>query len=482
MSVVFLALAVLTGFLLVRIAWPGGLGLCRHDVLRLSVGSGLGLAIASVVAFAADALAGGSAVFVAVADVALFAVSLGLYLQFRRSESCPFCARAKSQAGWTVWGAAATAVASAVVIFGLFTVMNPYGEWDGWAIWNNHARFLASGATWKQMFAPPLVWSVQDYPLLVPGAIANCWMAAGSDTTVIPALVAAVFLFGSAGVLFGIFDLLRNRTQALIAVTALFGAAALIRMGASQYADVPAGFFYVTALAMLSIPDAFPEDRHSWWLAGLAAGCAAWTKNEGLVFVAVAILARVVASWRVKRLGAEWKRAGLIAAGAVPALAVVFWFKLVYAPPNYLFTEQRPLVERLGDVSRYMTVAVEFGRQLLNFGGWLVPPVIVAVGYLWLMGRRNEGGAGRTAALITLIAMTLAYASVYVFTTKDLNWQIDTSLARVLMQLWPAAVLVFFSYARDPEPEPAAAAQKSAPPRKRGRSIFQSRNEPESEV
>ncbi len=101
-----------------------------------------------------------------------------------------------------------------------------------------------------------------------------------------------------------------------------------------------------------------------------------------------------------------------------------------------------------------MTVAVEFGRQLLNFGGWLVPPVIVAVGYLWLMGRRNEGGAGRTAALITVIAMTLAYASVYVFTTKDLNWQIDTSLARVLMQLWPAAVLVFFSYAREPEPAP----------------------------
>ena len=63
------------------------------------------------------------------------------------------------------------------------------------------------------MFAPPLAWSVQDYPLLVPGAIANFWMAAGSDSTLIPALVAAVFLFGSAGVLFGIFDLLRNRAR-----------------------------------------------------------------------------------------------------------------------------------------------------------------------------------------------------------------------------------------------------------------------------
>ena len=67
--------------------------------------------------------------------------------------------------------------------------------------------------------------------------------------------------------------------------------------------------------------------------------------------------------------------------------------------------------------------------------------------------------------------MTLAYASVYVFTTKDLNWQIETSLARVLMQLWPVAVLVFFLYVREPlavapeakpvKPAPARQAQKS---------------------
>lgn len=421
---------------------------CRHDVLRFSLGAAFALAAASVVTFAADALAGGSAMVVAVADIVLLVAALGSFLQFRRSAGCSFCARAGSQAGWPLWAAAIAALISALVIFCLFSGMNPYGEWDAWAIWNKAARFLASGVHWRQLFAPPLAWAEQDYPLLVPGAIANFWIIVGTNPSFVPALVAAVFLFGSAGVLFGTLDLLRNRAQALIAVTALFGAAAVIRMGASQYADVPLGFFYLATLALFCISDAFPNDRHSWWLAGFAAGCAAWTKNEGMVFVAVAVLARTMASWRGGLIAAEWRRIGLTIAGAAPMLLMLLWFKMAYAPPNYLFTETTPLSARLGDVSRYMTVAVEFGRQLL----W---PAILAVGYGWLMGRAGEGKAGRQAALMTMVAMVVAYASVYVYTTKDLNWQIETSLARVLMQLWPAAVLVYFLYVRAPEAVPA---------------------------
>ena len=66
--------------------------------------------------------------------------------------------------------------------------------------------------------------------------------------------------------------------------------------------------------------------------------------------------------------------------------------------------------------------------------------------------------------MVALIMMTGAYAGVYVVTTKDLDWQIDTSLSRVLMQLWPAAVFVFFLYTREPREAsvPEAKGAKSA--------------------
>lgn len=446
MNLAFLLLSILTGFGAVRLAWPNGLRLCRHDILRFALGAGFGLAISSVVVFIADAAFGGVATLVAAADLLVFAAVVAAYIVFRRGEPCPLCAAKPGDAPpWWLSAAAAVAIVSAIATFVVFTSANPLGEWDAWAIWNNHARFLASGANWKQLYSPYLVWSVQDYPLLTPGAIANAWMASGSTSILVPAIVSAVFLAGTAGVLFGVLDLVRNRAQALIAVTALFGAAAISHLGASQYADIPAGYFYIAAAGLLAISDAVPADRHSLWLAGAAAGCAAWTKNEGLVFVGALVAARLYAG---RRKDVFW-----ILAGAAPVLAVALWFKFAIAPANYLFTGQQPLSARLGDVSRYMAVAVAFGKRMFSFGDWLIPPVLVAAAYLWLMGRSNEPGPGRATASWTLLLMTVAYAGVYVSTTMTLEWQIETSLSRVLMQLWPLSVLVFFLHARAPVAE-----------------------------
>ena len=386
MSLVFLLAAALNGFFIVRLAWPNALRLCRHNILRLSLGTGIGLGIASLITFVSDAAFGGSAAVVVAADLILPAAAAAAYLAFRRAAPCPFCAHRSTEGGMLLSAAAAAAVIFAVAAFGLYTATNPYGEWDAWAIWNNHARFLASGSAWTQMFAPALGWSVPDYPLLVPGAIANAWMASGSASAIVPAVVSFLLLFAAAGVLFGVLDLVRGRRQALIATVTLFGAASLPHMGASQYADVPVAFFYVSALGILCIPDVFPADRHSWWLAGAAAGCAAWTKNEGAVFLAVVIAVRVLVSFRTRSF--DRKGIAVMLAGAGPFVGALVWFKTGFAPANYLFLEnEHSLGERLADVSRYMNVAVEFGRQFFVFGGWLLPPILLAIGYFWLNWR-----------------------------------------------------------------------------------------------
>ena len=100
-----------------------------------------------------------------------------------------------------------------------------------------------------------------------------------------------------------------------------------------------------------------------------------------------------------------------------------------------------------------MTVVYEFGRQLFVFGGWLLPPVIVLGVYAFLMGRSSEARTSTAplTALLTVLLMGAAYFTVYMITPNDLNWQVQTSLDRVLMQIWPSIVVTLFLFTRKPE-------------------------------
>ena len=51
---------------------------------------------------------------------------------------------------------------------------------------------------------------------------------------------------------------------------------------------------------------------------------------------------------------------------------------------------------------------------------------------------------------VPLIAMLAGYYGAYVVTPLDLKWQIENSLNRLLVQVWPATVFVVFSLAARP--------------------------------
>src|SRR5262249_48044102 len=88
--------------------------------------------------------------------------------------------------------AATVLVALAAVIASLRA--SPHGDWDAWAIWNQHARFLFRGGdrgAWRAMFA--IEWAQPDYPLLMPAAMARTWAYAGQETVLAPAWIALVF-------------------------------------------------------------------------------------------------------------------------------------------------------------------------------------------------------------------------------------------------------------------------------------------------
>jgi len=55
------------------------------------------------------------------------------------------------------------------------------------------------------------------------------------------------------------------------------------------------------------------------------------------------------------------------------------------------------------------------------------------------------------AALLTLFLKLLGYFFIFIITPFDLKWNLATTLDRLLMQLWPSFIFVFFLFARTPE-------------------------------
>jgi hypothetical protein len=53
--------------------------------------------------------------------------------------------------------------------------------------------------------------------------------------------------------------------------------------------------------------------------------------------------------------------------------------------------------------------------------------------------------------------------AIYIAVPNDMEWQLNTSLERLLLQLWPSALLAFFMAANSPQ---LAAIRKEAEKRK----------------
>ena len=74
----------------------------------------------------------------------------------------------------------------------------------------------------------------------------------------------------------------------------LLATAYFVRLGGDQYADIPMGFFILSTAVLLMLSEATAATGGSKGLlslAGLTAGFAAWTKNEGVLFVLAAVVA-----------------------------------------------------------------------------------------------------------------------------------------------------------------------------------------------
>ena len=469
--------------LLIALTWIMGIGVARslfpapmrsplHNIFLLSLGAGLGIGIASCLYFLCLAIVGPKlAVLASVEGAALLLIIAVVAMTLKRRTSALDWASGPP-VPWYLTGLFLLVAASALILFIVYSLNKPHGEWDAWSIWNLRARFFVRGGEfWKNVFSKDLDWTHPDYPLMLPSIVAMCWTLAKTESTNAPIAVAFLFTFATAGLLISSLGILRGKAQAFIGGILLLGTASFIENGANQYADIPLSFYILASLALLCLQDREPDSLRFSLLAGVMAGLAAWTKNEGLMFLLVFLVARAIAMFRYGNRAALLPQLLRLAAGIAPPLAVVAFFKLRFAPPNdFISKPSREIIAHVSDMGRWITTIQGFVKAPFVVGGFLLPIVLLMALYWYLVRFKVEECDRLSLAtlLIALVLMTAGDFAVYLLFPGDVMWQMNTSMERICLQLWPSVLLAFFLVAKVPQlvPVPAEKSKPSKRPKK----------------
>jgi hypothetical protein len=473
---VFLCLG--SGFVLVRLGWPRQPLRTADFFLQLSLSVGFGLGIFSLIFFLALVF---HFTHLLLIDCIVFALLLLICFLLRRGRAVGPAVVPKHEVQLPAWvhrfvtSAFVIALAGALYAAILRIRAYPYGDgWDSFAIWNLHARFMFRGGEhWRDGFTAVLPWSRPDYPLLLPAAIAHFWMILSIDTPFIPALFALLFTFATAGVLFSALYTLRGRMAAMLGATALLATPGFIREGIAQYADIPLSLFVLATIVFLCLYDSEaggsnPANSGCLILAGFSCAFGAWTKNEGLLFLAVILTTRFLILIPLKATHETWIatvcETAVILLAAAPILVAVAYFKHSIAPPDDVFTDSSTTLRRLLDPARYWIVLQWYVKEFLRFGEWLIPTTLTMTALYFVAGKRNRfPRMPAPYASSQAIVLTLAGCSVvYLITSYEIHWHLRFSLNRLFLQYWPSAIFLFFlslRYDRHTETTPSTTPQ-----------------------
>ena len=439
-----------------RFPWAGA----SSRLLQFTLASALGLAISSCTFFLWLALPHARSLPLAIAEPALFTCAVVALLLFKKRGTFFF---SSSTAGtpspavtrsfgpdrtgmaltigfWLVLGCAAACMA-------LVFISKPLGLGDAYAIWNVKARFLFRDQDqWMKAFSPLMFATHPDYPLLIPAGIARLWTYLGFETRIVPQAIAAFFTLATVSLLAASLSILRSAGQGLLAAMFLLAAPLFVRLGSWQYADVPLGFFMLAALVLLTLRNVAGGRGYGLtFLAGMMAGFAAWTKNEGDLFV-LAVFIALSAVLLVKRDCTLWvKESSAFLTGCLPVIGVLSYFKLGWAAPNYLFRslDAGSAAASAFSLQRFILIAEAFAREILHWGDGLMA---VFLSYAILAGQKGawKNSMGAPAGLIVLFLMLAGYCATYMVTPLDLSWHLATSLDRLFAQLWPVFLFTAF--------------------------------------
>jgi hypothetical protein len=473
----------------------------RWAVIVVVIGGGaaFGIGATSILFFAADLLTPGFRWVELIIEIAVLAWLIHASVQRGRKSDTPEKTKnpelkpvarsgsnprsapestpeSKPRGFWNLWnlmmaGALMVALILATGAMSGIWDRNPQGNWDAWSIWNLRAKFLAaadmgdrndmgpsaaSPATAARAWSPLLTGTHPEYPLLLSGAVARCWAFSSSGPAVpdaaVPIAIAYIFFLSLIAVVTGGIAIVRGTLAGLIAGLTLAATTALLHEVPSQYADVPLTAYLACSVVFLLV------DRPIW--AGVFAGFAAWTKDEGALFCGVFVFLLAIFCWSEKPRRRDPFRLVL---GMLPGALTFGLFKVFLAPHGTALFSAGAL-SRFANVGRWEVVLAGVGSQIVSLGaGWLHPMFIVAAFAIGAGFRKDSRRDPYFPALLCTalaVAMLGGYCVAMVTSSDDAAWQTGTAAGRLMVQWWPLAVIGMMMWLRPAEElaveEPAA--------------------------
>ena len=356
------------------------------------------------------------------------------------------------QAGWLPVGAGIACGIGTAMAWTLARV-ETHGAWDAWAMWNFKARWLALGGTpWSEILTNTgFATAHPDYPLLLPLSVSRLWLMTGGVPTAVPQAIgvcagalAAVLLMAAAWSL-------RGPTSAAVAGAALLALPPFLAASASQLADVPLACCYLATIVALATGMQTGATGRWFAVAGLCAGAAMWTKNEGTLFAVCALVSLLGTAIRAPVSRRESiVRIGQFVAGMAPFLIATFVLRLV-AIENDLVAGQSAAATwaRVTTVGRHAEI-LRHGLSMMKS----LPDVIGVICFAGYLAFRGVALDLRSAGVVasTLGLTACGYYALYVVTPYELSWHLTTSADRLVVQLWPSVVFAALLITQDERP------------------------------
>ena len=433
---------IAAGWLVVKRLWPE-----VRPGLRFGLCAPIGLSLAGTTYFFALVLSDSSHVALIASEAVL---GCAIFASFwKRPRPKPNTSQGASGLLYVCSAAIMIVLASAAFVFALDSVR--HGISDALVIWNLRARLIATApeAPLSALFDNAFSGLHPDYPLLVPALIARGWMYTGNDVDTVPMALATLFTLSTVVIVVTGLREVAARNQAWIAGCILLGTPFLLRHGASQYADIVECCFITTAIMLYCIyDDAEEKPVQLPVLAGFAAAAAACTKNEGVLFALVLFASRVLAGI-VRRSRADSQTELLrFVGGASFGLITLAAYKVFLAPPNdtiHLTTLHDLVGSAVNRANNGETIRGIL--TYLNFGEWPLNPVPLMAAHAaitWTSAGSWRARIGRwIAPAFVVIAMSGGIYVAYLLSPYNIEAHIQSSLNRLMLQLWPTVVILY---------------------------------------